>query len=454
MLLNDRINYIYNNDDTQCQSNCKFFYYSIESQYMQCSCSINEVTNNNILKNDKFSSKKLYESFYDVLKYSNYNILKCYKIIYNINIIKSNIGSIIVIINFCFYLICLIIYLYKGINPLKMKLIISLEKEKVKITKFKIKSILFHPPYKKNSKLQLNIKYYKKNKTFKKLGLSSQRNIYNKPEIYSNSNSKRYIFKKNNLYKSKYFNYNKSLNFKYNNKVSAKNDKIEYSDYELNNLEYEDALKFDKRSLFLIYWAILKREHLIIFTFCTCNDYNLVSVKLARFIFLIIGDMALNTFFFSDDSMHKLFLNYGKYNFIQQIPQITYSVAISSFIEIFLCYLSLTDKYFYLLKSIFVKGDKNNIRKIIKYLKIKLIIFYILECTFLIIYWYIISVFCGIYRNTQITFIKDSLISFSICLAYPFALYFISSCLRYCSLRNKKRRWKNLYKFSYIFPFF
>ena len=29
--------------------------------------------------------------------------------------------------------------------------------------------------------------------------------------------------------------------------------------------------------------------------------------------------MALNTFFFSDDSMHKLFLNYGKYNFIQQI---------------------------------------------------------------------------------------------------------------------------------------
>ena len=105
----------------------------------------------------------------------------------------------------------------------------------------------------------------------------------------------------------------------------------------------------------------LKREHLIIFTFCNCNDYNLNSIKLARFLFLIAGDMALNTFFFSDDSMHKLFLNYGKYDFIQQIPQIIYSTILSSLIEVFLCYLSLTDKYFYLLKSSFIKGEKNKI---------------------------------------------------------------------------------------------
>ena len=46
--------------------------------------------------------------------------------------------------------------------------------------------------------------------------------------------------------------------------------------------------------------------------------------------------MAMNVFFFSDDSMHKLYLNYGKYDFIQQIPQITYSTIITQIIEIFL----------------------------------------------------------------------------------------------------------------------
>ena len=60
--------------------------------------------------------------------------------------------------------------------------------------------------------------------------------------------------------------------------------------------------------------------------------------------------MALNVFFFSDESMHKIFLNYGKYNFIQQIPQIIYTTIISQLIEVFLCYLSLTDKHFYKIK--------------------------------------------------------------------------------------------------------
>ena len=210
----------------------------------------------------------------------------------------------------------------------------------------------------------------------------------------------------------------------------------------------------DNRTLFQIYCGALKREHLLIFTFCNCNDYNLQTIKLTKFIFLIVGDMALNTFFFSDDSMHKLFLNYGKYNFVQQIPQITYSTIISSVIEIFLCYLSLTDKYFYLIKSNFIKGEKNNMIKTIKCVKIKLIFFYIFIFIFFILYWYIITIFCGVFRNTQIAFIKDSGISFSIGLIYPIFLYFISASLRYCSLTNKKNSCKCIYNLSYMIPFF
>ena len=36
----------YNNDDTLCQSNCQFSQYSMESKYMNCSCSTNENANN------------------------------------------------------------------------------------------------------------------------------------------------------------------------------------------------------------------------------------------------------------------------------------------------------------------------------------------------------------------------------------------------------------------------
>ena len=46
--------------------------------------------------------------------------------------------------------------------------------------------------------------------------------------------------------------------------------------------------------------------------------------------------MALNVFFFADETMHKMFLDYGKYNFIQQIPQIIYSTIVSQLIELLL----------------------------------------------------------------------------------------------------------------------
>jgi hypothetical protein len=61
ILLIDRINYIYNNDDTKCQSNCHFSFYSMETKYINCSCSTIEKNN----KIDKFTAKKLYQMFYD-----------------------------------------------------------------------------------------------------------------------------------------------------------------------------------------------------------------------------------------------------------------------------------------------------------------------------------------------------------------------------------------------------
>ena len=121
--------------------------------------------------------------------------------------------------------------------------------------------------------------------------------------------------------------------------------------FELNNLQFAEACSLDKRSFCTTYWSVLMREHMALLTFFACNDYNLFYIKLARFVFLLSTDISMNIFFFSDDSMHKLFLNYGKYDFIQQIPQIVYTTIISQILEVFLCYLSMTDKYIYQIKN-------------------------------------------------------------------------------------------------------
>ena len=464
ILLSDRVDYIYNNDDTQCQPNCQFSQYSMDSQYLTCSCSAVQDTNNNNdnVKKDKFSAKKIYESFYDVLKYSNYDIIKCANILGNANIITINIGSIMTISYFLCYFICLIIFIFSGITPLKKRLRDNLNKtsENMFSAKSNVKYI-FNPPIRKapQKKLILRAELEKgyqmklKMKKDKSKSNSNEQNKIKDIKIYSYSNSNSALDNSPNDKFNELKMKTSLQNFKIETESNKKKEK-EYSDYELNELEYEEAIELDKRTLIQIYWASLKREHLIFFTFFNCTDYNLLTIKLSRFVFLIVGDMALNVFFFSDDSMHKLFINYGKYDFFQQIPQITYSTIISQLIEIFLCFLSLTDKHIYQIKYCLENKKFEKISKIIKCMNIKLIFFYVFTFVVFGMYWYIISVFCGVFRNTQKAFIKDSAVSFSICLAYPFVFYLISAIFRIYSLRSSKKNRKYLYKLSYMIPLF
>ena len=82
------------------------------------------------------------------------------------------------------------------------------------------------------------------------------------------------------------------------NDINGNEIKEELDDFELNELNFYKAKKLDKRTFLGIYWSILKREHSILFTFFVCNDYNLIYIKLVRFIFLIATDMVMNVFFF------------------------------------------------------------------------------------------------------------------------------------------------------------
>ena len=240
--------------------------------------------------------------------------------------------------------------------------------------------------------------------------------------------------------------------FNFSEFMEINNQHKNLSDFGLKELEYEEALKLDNRTFIQIYYANLKRENIILFTFFQCNDYNLLYIKIARFIFLLATDMAMNIFFFSDESMHKLFLSYGKYDFIQQIPQIVYTIIVSQILEIFLCYLTMTDKYIYHLKNIRI--TKKEIIIIFKCINIKLIIFFVFNLIMFSFYWYSVASFCAVYRNSQTIFLKDTFTSFSLGIAFSLIIYLIPSALRKLAINKKKMRLKFVYKLSEIIPFF
>ena len=218
----------------------------------------------------------------------------------------------------------------------------------------------------------------------------------------------------------------------------------------MNSLEYENALKIDKRTYFQYYCSLIKKKHIIMFTFLPINDFNLLYMKICLLIFSFSLSITVNGLFFTDETMHKICKDKGIFNLLYQLPKIIYSTIISTGINLIIKNFGLSESNIIKLRKNRANKDeiKINILKTIKCLKIKFNLFFILGFLFLLLFWYYVGVFCSVYENTQIPLIKDTLTSFIINLIYPLALALLPVIIRIPSLRKKKRIC--LYKLSKI----
>ena len=229
---------------------------------------------------------------------------------------------------------------------------------------------------------------------------------------------------------------------------------MELTPTELNNLDYKEALSLDRRTCFSYYYSLLNKGNLFFFCFINKQDYNSQIIKKFLFFFFFGVTFTVNALFFNDSTMHQIYEDEGNFNFIYQIPQIIYSSLISVSINMSIKLLSLTEKDFLALKK-----EKNletlqqKEVKLIRTLKIKFTIFFILSFLLLLLFLYYITCFCGIYINTQSHVIKDSLISFGLSMSYSFGIYFFPCIFRMQALKTPKGDRKCLYTIAKILQF-
>ena len=222
-----------------------------------------------------------------------------------------------------------------------------------------------------------------------------------------------------------------------------------YNDEELNQLSYNLALKNDNRTYCEYYNSLIKTKHNLIFSFCYNNDYNSRIIKIDLFFINFVLEFTLNALFFDDDTMHKIYEDKGKFDFIYQLPKIIYSFLISSVLDTLLKLLALSEDYILDLKKNKINKNLNKRHsKLYKKLKIILLTFVIVSSISLSLFWYYISIFCAVYKNTQIHLIKDTLISIGTSLLYPFIFYLFPGIFRIPALSNKNKKRECLYNMS------
>ena len=500
-----------NGNISMCQKGCEFILYNLTTKKSECNCAI-QTTETIINVNElNFEFSSLSNEFFNTINNSNFRVLKCFKLVFSRKGQKKNIGSYIMTGLCTSFLILLLIYIIKE-NSKVNNYIKDILKQKYEISnsndgnedKSKKNNIIFAQNNPINAINEIKIKNNEikiknnNNKSTKRQNLRNRKNNkstnsfpprrkVNNSTISNNSNFKK-SFESCNSKQSKtieeikteknlmnlvprnkrkkditIFNIensrNKSSEEKINNKENnliqntqdfMKNYKIsDITDEEKNNLEYEIALIVDKRTYFQYYYSLLKKKQLILFAFCPNKDYNLTLIKISLLILSFSLFFTINGFFFTDSTMNKINKEHGKYNFLFQIPQMLYSTLISAVINIILKMLSLSQK-----QILIIKQEKNylNAKKtsnsILKCLKIKLSIFFVISSLLMLFFWYFISCFCSVYKNTQKTLIIDTLISFTLSMIYPFGLNLIPGFFRIPALRAQEKNKKYLYIFS------
>jgi hypothetical protein len=258
-------------------------------------------------------------------------------------------------------------------------------------------------------------------------------------------------FRSNRKTKSQKQSINKMIKNNKNEKRSKKIklNKQHFNDYELNIMEYPQAIIYDKRSCCDYYISLLKAKHPFIFGFCPVKDYNIMIIKSCIFFLSFSIYYAINFLFFNEETIHRIYEEEGKYDILYFLPQISLSFVISHIITIIIKYIFLSERNLYEIKKKKNHSEAVNVsEKVEQNLIIKYTFFYIMGLIFLVVFWLFLSAFGAVYQNTQIILAENTIFSFAISFIYPFFINIIPCMFRICSLSDKKKNSTFLYKLS------
>ena len=389
----------------------------------------------------------------DINNFLNFNLLVCYKSLFNKKNIFHNIGFIILSLILLFHIICIFLFYIKDIHIIKNKIKDIISETKYN-NSFKIKVFEYNEDLKENGNYN-KIKHERnhqakgkkkkniKNKTFdKRQNLANTNiNINNNIKIYNNN-----LISKLSEEDSRRNIINSNLNAQ--NIILTENIK-NIDENEINILSYDLVILYDKRSCFRYYISLIKSKHNLIYLFNNNDIYNSKIIKFDLLFYGFATYYAINTLFYSDNIIHKVYENKGTYIFKDHFQIIIYSSLISMFLNILVKLLALSNDMILIFKQNKLDNDiQIKTKNLGKKLKIKFIAYFIISTILLLFFWYYISMFCAIYKNNQYHLLKNTLISFGLSLLYPFVIYLLSGFFRYLSLSGTKKKRKCLYNVS------
>ena len=226
---------------------------------------------------------------------------------------------------------------------------------------------------------------------------------------------------------------------KNNNKFNVNIIKLSKTDSDIQALDYEEAIIFDKRSFLRIYWGFLVDSQIILGTFFTDNNLDLFVIKLSFLVFTFQISFFLNALFYTDEYISDAYHNGGVLDFFSGLPKSIYSFFATLITTNLLRMLSSSKNE--LMRVIRRNGRFQNYMNIINIklakLQKKLIIYFILVFLLESFFLYYVTTFCAVYRYSQKYWFIGCLESFGMDSLVALIICIFLTLFRYISIKKR-----------------
>ena len=248
-------------------------------------------------------------------------------------------------------------------------------------------------------------------------------------------------------------------NFNLKNINNLKNycENIDFNEYlktDIDDMDYDDAIKNDHRSFCNYFCDKLKERQIIMDTFFTKDILRPISIKVILLLLKIDLYFVVNGLFYNEEYISKLFYSNEEEKFFSFFPRsisrFIYTTLVGVIVGIIIGFLFVEEKR---VKRIFIRDKEDSlelryeISVICKTLKERYSVF-ISICIFIsIISWYYICCFNSVYPNVKMEWIKSSIVIMIIMQILSIFSILLDSILRWLSFKFQSEK---LYKLKQL----
>ena len=460
----DRINTYFPNISI-CEEGCTPSKVNLTTFEAICKCEFNDIMSSS----GGVGEKILEDSFgdlFEMVEASNIVIFKCIKDVFVAKHFFKNAGTYIALGIMLVQVACVLVYYLVSYNPMIRYLfylseyqcsVIDMKNNKKGDKDSKIKDKIL------NTKLQKPKEPPKKEENPGLKTPAADKLIdedENKPKKLdlNNNNNQNVINSNNNLVQKK-----NEKNEKDNLKKENKNEKkplyadklkeeyeIEMDEYlktDVDDMEFEDALKYDERSFCEYFYDRFKEKQIIMDTFFNPESLKPMTIKIIILLLNIILYFVINGLFYSEDYVSDLFNSDKEEKFFSFFPRsisrFLYTAIVGAIIEIIVDFVTFDEKK---IKRLFLREKKNTLQ--IKYevslmttdIKRNYLILIIICFVIDLISLYYVNCFNNVYPNLTGEWIKSS-----ICIIIIFQILYIliallDALIRFLAFKLKSER--------------